>query len=230
VRNNSKGFGSVLVLVFVALAVGVVFLYKTQEKIGNWINFSTLNLEGLEILVDSNKNLWNEHQDSADADSIYLKYPVYLSRFRNISADLWPLDPARDDEKIAEYFRMSSDDGKIKGRSYRIVLKDAQPNTKNVGVKDWIIENKLNRYPDYEILREDLRKEFPIDQIVLDGRDAYEVKLIWDGDNLPYNDMIYFQTNDGIRAVGFISQSGSELLEKDYFVFKEILTTLKFVK
>lgn len=228
--RNSKGLASVLALVFVALVVGIAFLYKTQQKIGNWVNFSTINLEKLESLVDNNKNLWNEHQDSADADSIYLKYPVYLSQFRNISADLWAPDPARADERIAEYFRKSYDAGKNNGRSYRIVLKNVQPSTKNTDVKDWIIKNKLNMYPDFEMLREDLRKEFPINQIVLDGRDAYEVQFTSEENNIPRNDMIYFQTKDGIRAVGFESNSPDELLEKDYFVFREILTTLKFVK
>ncbi|OGM74795.1 hypothetical protein A2191_03590 [Candidatus Woesebacteria bacterium RIFOXYA1_FULL_38_9] len=178
-------------------------------------NISNFTLVSLENLIDENKNVWKKYQD----ETFSFEYPVYLSDFRDLSADT---QLAKDDEEIAGYYR-SSQGISGGGRSYWIILKDIQPNTKGVDVKEWITKNKLN------VLKDDSgnTEELPVENMTLGGSDAYRINFYSDS-GTPRSIFVYFQTSLGVRGIGFHSWSSGAMLAKDYDIYTQILATMKF--
>ena len=202
-------------IIAISVVAGIFIFQNKTLQIES--QFSTINLERLENLVDSNLNVWKDYQDAYQ--NIFLKYPFYLSDFRDLSADS---QLTNSNEKVASYVRKTNYSGE--GRSYWIILGDPFPNTKKLDVKEWIVKNNLN------VTLDDSGKktELEIEEVTLGNQVAWVVNLLTDEVQIPVDSRVYFQTKDGIRYLGYHSFSAKNTHSKDYEVFTQILSLVSF--
>lgn len=220
---------------------GVVLLslciLVTFNKIGSWVNLSRVSIKDFETLAEENENLWKEYIDT----DVYFRYPLYLSGFsfsgRYNSSHPSVIEAVRDDVLVANYGRYS--DSKIEsrgkqsdshsGRSYTILLGNPLFETEGTkDIKKWIKDNKLNINPDN-------LEEFDMEETELGGQVAYSIKhnkSLTTSKTLPFPvfEQVFFMTKQGVRYLGFNTSTNDEFVEKDYRVFKKILSTFEHVE